>query len=114
MMVHNAPPAFVEDATRNGDDARRDPVLQRLKRDWLPFAYRQDDDVDAGAARPKLTGHELEVLRWAAAGKTAGEIAQILSVSTWTVTFHMRRVLEKLHAVNKHTAVAQAMSLGLL
>jgi DNA-binding CsgD family transcriptional regulator len=188
MMVHNAPPAFAEDATRNGDDARRDPVLQRLKRDPLPFAYRQDDYVAVGAGdlweqqarygyrngiavglhvpggkrfmlgfdrdralpsddrklarlladlqlaavhaqqasvrlfaaaelgidRPKLTRRELEVLRWAAVGKTAGETAQILSVSTWTVTYHMRRVLEKLHAVNKQTAVANAKSLDLL
>jgi DNA-binding CsgD family transcriptional regulator len=188
MMVHNAPPAFAEDATRNGDDARRDPVLQRLKRNGLPFAYRQADYVDAGAGdlweqqaaygysngiavalhvpggrrfmlgfdrheplpgsdekmgrlladlqlaathaqsaavrlfnkselqpeRPNLTRRELEVLTWAAAGKTAGETAQILEVSTWTVTYYMRRVLEKLHAVNKQTAVANALALGLI
>jgi len=188
MMVHNAPPAFAEDATRNGDDARRDPVLQRLKRDRLPFAYSQADYVEAGsgdlweqqamygyrngiavgmpvhggkrfmlgfdrdealpsdddrkgrlladlqltavhaqtaamrlfraadlnAPHPNLTPRELEVLQWAAAGKTANETAQILSVSAWTVTYYMRRVLEKLQAVNKQTAVANAMALGLL
>ena len=77
-------------------------------------AVRLFGAADLGIRRPTLTRRELEVLQWAAAGKTAGETAQILSVSPWTVTYHMRRVLQKLHAVNKQTAVANAISLGLL
>ena len=36
-MVHNAPDAFSESVTLNEDDARRDPVLQRLKNVSVPF-----------------------------------------------------------------------------
>src|SRR6516225_3047809 len=146
-MVHNAPRAFAESVTLNADDARRDPVLQRLKLVSVPFVYDQSAYVNAGAgdlweqqaafgyrngiavslhipggrhfmlgfdrpdplpsrdeeltrmladlqlaavhaqdaaARllrpapaaaggPALTRRELEILKWAAAGKTAGE-----------------------------------------
>lgn len=188
MMIHNAPAAFAESATENGDDAARDPVLQRLKKYSVPFFYDQSVYVAAGAgdlwekqapfgyktgiavslhipgskqfmlgfdreeplptrdeeltrlladlqllavhaqdaaarlllpppadaAKPALTKRELEILKWTAAGKTAGETAQILCISTHTVTYHVRAILEKLNATNKHKAVLNAISLGLI
>jgi DNA-binding CsgD family transcriptional regulator len=187
VMINNAPPAFVE-STTNPDDARRDPVLQRLKRVSVPFVYDQSAYVDAGAAdlweeqarygyktgiavslhipggkqfmlgfdrsealpsrdeeltrmladlqlvavhaqdvasrllqpepvdthSPTLTKRELEILKWTAAGKTAGETAQILFISHHTVTFYMRSILRKLNASNKHKAVLNAMAQGLI
>lgn len=187
-MIHNAPPAFAADVTRNEDDARRDPVLQRLKAVSVPFMYDQAAYVKAGAGdlweqqavygyktgiavslhipggrqfmlgfdrseplptddekltrlladlqlgavhaqdaaarllqpvfrsriAPTLTKRELEILKWTAAGKTAGETAQILCISSWTVTYYMRSILTKLEANNKHKAVLNAMALGMI
>jgi DNA-binding CsgD family transcriptional regulator len=187
-MVHNAPVAFAENVTLNEDDARRDPVLQRLKNVSVPFVYDQSAYVNAGAGdlweqqavfgyktgiavslhipggrhfmlgfdradplplrdeeltrmladlqlaavhaqdaatrllrpapavqdAPMLTKRELVILKWTAAGKTAGETAQILCISSWTVTYYMRSILTKLNATNKHKAVLNAMSLGII
>ena len=187
-MVHNAPRAFAESVTLNADDARRDPVLQRLKHVSVPFVYDQSAYVNAGAGdlweqqaafgyrngiavslhipggrhfmlgfdrpdplpsrdeeltrmladlqlaavhaqdaatrllrpmptapdAPMLTKRELEILKWTAAGKTAGETAQILCISSWTVTYYMRGILTKLNASNKHKAVLNAMALGII
>lgn len=61
---------------------------------------------------PILGQREAEVLQWNAAGKTAGEIAIILDVSTYTVQAHLRHIREKLDANNVSRAVSKAMSLG--
>ncbi|RYF63204.1 MAG: LuxR family transcriptional regulator, partial [Comamonadaceae bacterium] len=61
-----------------------------------------------------LTPREIEVLKWSADGKTAGEIADILSISVPTVNFHIKNVVQKLRAANKTAAVVQALMSGLL
>jgi LuxR family quorum-sensing system transcriptional regulator SolR len=62
----------------------------------------------------ELSHREREILRWSAAGKTADEIASILSITERTVTFHIASVLTKLNVVNKTQAVAKALLLGAL
>lgn len=42
-MIHNAPAGFAEAATSNDANSQRDPVLQRLKRESVPFVYDQSD-----------------------------------------------------------------------
>ena len=61
-----------------------------------------------------LTPREIEVLKWSADGKTAGEIGDILSVSVPTVNFHIKNVIHKMKAANKTAAVVQALMSGLL
>lgn len=61
-----------------------------------------------------MTAREKEVLRWTAEGKTAYEIAQILSVSERTVNFHVNNVVAKLQTSNKTQAAVKAAVLGLL
>ncbi|MEQ1638459.1 MAG: LuxR C-terminal-related transcriptional regulator [Methylococcales bacterium] len=61
-----------------------------------------------------LTEREKEVLRWTADGKTAGEIADIMTISERTVNFHINYVLDKLGAANKTAATVQAVLLGLI
>jgi LuxR family transcriptional regulator len=53
-------------------------------------------------------------LRWSAEGKTASEIALILSISERTVTFHVVNAMQKLNVNNKISAVIRAIMLGLL
>ena len=63
---------------------------------------------------PRLTPRELDVLRWTHARKTAWEVSRILSISQWTVNFHMRSILGKIGVRSKHEAVARALACGLL
>lgn len=62
---------------------------------------------------PSLTQREVEVLRWTADGKSAQDIAEILSLSKNTVDFHIRNAIVKLGVANKTAAVVRAMLLGL-
>ncbi|HTE40438.1 MAG TPA: LuxR family transcriptional regulator [Steroidobacteraceae bacterium] len=61
-----------------------------------------------------LTPRERECLRWAADGKTAWEIGQILNITERTAVFHVNNVTQKLGAVNKTQAIARAVVLKLL
>lgn len=63
---------------------------------------------------PNLTDRELEVLRWSADGKSAGEIADILIISKFTVDFHIKNAVQKLQTANKTAAVVRAVMMGLL
>jgi LuxR family transcriptional regulator, quorum-sensing system regulator BjaR1 len=62
----------------------------------------------------KLTDREMDVLKWAAAGKTGIETATILGISRETVEGYSRGAIGKLDAANKTHAVARALSLGLI
>ena len=70
--------------------------------------------LDAESPRAKLSERELEVLRWSAAGKTAADIACILSLSQSTVNFHIRSVIVKTNASNKPGAIAIAAMQGMI
>ena len=61
-----------------------------------------------------LTDREFECLRWSSEGKTAEEVGMILSISHWTVTFHLKNVCKKLGVYNKTAAILKATKLGLL
>jgi DNA-binding CsgD family transcriptional regulator len=82
-------------------------VLQVL----LPYLYETIRRIGgADVSLPcTLTRRERECLLWSAEGKTAHEIALILSISEATVTFHLKNAIQKLGAVNKSQAVARAV-----
>lgn len=65
-------------------------------------------------ARITMTCREREILRWTAEGKTASEIAQILSLSDRTVNFHIKNIMRKFDSTNKITVAVKAMALGML
>ena len=60
------------------------------------------------SARPQLTGREREILQLVAEGRTSGEVAQRLHISTRTVEQHRRRIMLKLnrHSVAELTCYA--------
>lgn len=68
----------------------------------------------AQACHSSLSPRETECLRWAADGKTSGEIAQLLDRSESTVNFHLNRAMKKLDVVNRQHAVAKAALQGLI
>ncbi|BBP78469.1 LuxR family transcriptional regulator [Pseudomonas gingeri NCPPB 3146 = LMG 5327] len=61
-----------------------------------------------------LSEKELEVLRWARAGKTVWEISVIRNVSEATVKFHLRNIYHKLGVSNRAHAVGEAVNRGLV
>jgi DNA-binding CsgD family transcriptional regulator len=63
---------------------------------------------------PRLTSREIEVLEWAANGKTSGEIASILSLSDHTINTYMNSAMRKLDCVNRTQLVAKALRLRLI
>lgn len=63
---------------------------------------------------PQLSEREKEVLKWSAEGKTASDVATILSLSTSTVNFHLRNVISKFDACNKTRAIVKATRQGLV
>lgn len=78
---------------------------------WLPALFHKRYRREQA---PCLTERELEVLRWAADGKSAGDIAQVLAISKNTVDFHIKNAVSKLGTANRTAAVARAAMLGLL
>jgi DNA-binding NarL/FixJ family response regulator len=71
--------------------------------------------VDQAAPDPdRLTERELDVLRLVVAGLRNKEIAAQLGISENTVKFHLRNILDKLHAQNRAEVVARAMRGGLV
>ena len=62
----------------------------------------------------RLSIRETEVLKWSAEGKTAYDIARILSLSERTVNFHVGSAIKKLGVTNKISAVVQAAKEGWL
>ena len=62
----------------------------------------------------RLSTRETEVLKWSAAGKTAADIACILTLSRSTVNFHIRSIITKMNSSNKAGAIAIAAMSGLL
>jgi NarL family two-component system response regulator LiaR len=62
----------------------------------------------------RLTDRELDVLRLVTEGLRNKEIAARLSISENTVKFHLKNILEKLHAESRTAVAALAVREGLL
>ncbi|WP_422003144.1 response regulator transcription factor [Roseovarius mucosus] len=76
---------------------------------------RKVEQVEGGLdpAALYLAPRELEVLRWAAQGKTTWETAKLLGLSEATVAFYVRRACSRLGVKSKIHAVAVCISSGL-
>jgi len=82
--------------------------LGRLKHLKLAAADAAPED------RPHLSNREAQVINYVAAGKTTGEIGDLLNVSDSTVAFHTQNVLRKLNSHSRAQAVIEAYRHGLL
>ncbi len=75
------------------------------------YAFRRLQDLLPSDRRPiaLLTRRECEVLTWAAEGKSAWEIGEILNIAKRTVDGHTQTAARKLGAANRTQAVAHAL-----
>lgn len=64
--------------------------------------------------QPSLTKREKEVIDLIAKGFTYGEIAELLHLSTHTVTSHIKNTYKKLSVSSRGEAVYEAMQLGII
>lgn len=62
----------------------------------------------------RLSRREIDVLTWAAAGKTVADTALILSLSAHTVRTYLEMARARLNALNTTHAVARALALELI
>ncbi len=76
--------------------------------------YYQQSKRAPKSAQASLSERELQVLGWAAGGKSAWETSQILGLSQRTVDSYIRNCLKKLEVTNKTQAVAMAATYDLL
>ena len=78
----------------------------------LMGAYHEALGDYAIADPVRLTRREIQCLKWAAAGKTDGEISQIMDISAPTVRFHITNAARKLGVAGRSQAVRHAVALG--
>ncbi len=95
------PPSRTELARLALDTVMAYDVLCRL---------RQEPPVSTA----KLSDREIQVLGWAANGKTSIEIATILSLSDHTVNSYLNSAMRKMDCVNRTQLVAKALRLHLI
>ncbi len=79
----------------------------RVLKDKIQLSRNTKDEIE-------LTLRERECLSWTLEGKTAGEIATILSLSVSTINHHSMTASHKLGSLNKHHAAVKALRGGLI
>ena len=106
------------DAVARGEAAITPAIAARILAELARTAHVPA--VGASAPGPdardpdRLTDRERDVLRAVVRGLRNKEIAAELGVSENTVKFHLRNILDKLHAESRAEAVARAMRDGLV
>ena len=99
--------AMIETASR-GEAAITPATAARIIRHLSTLAPTD------GSALGQLTVRELEVLRLVTAGRRNKEIAADLGISENTAKYHLRNILEKLHAESRTELAALAVREGLV
>lgn len=95
------------DGVQRGESAMQRQTMSRLLDNLSDFNR-------ARHAEPDLTAREIELLHLVARGLSNKAIAQELSISTNTVKYHMKGILQKLGVQNRAEAVARALRTGLI
>lgn len=97
-----------------GADFDAEPGLRRIA-SLLSFRVAQAWEEGIERRGPdRLTPRERDVLSWVAVGKTAGEIATILSISEHTVGEHLKHIRRKLGTSNNAHSIVRALQTGQL
>lgn len=80
----------------------------------LPYIHEKIKDLERHNRFypniPQLTKRELEILKWAAIGKTAFETSCIVNLAERTVVYHLTNIMKKFKCSNKGQAVAFALT----
>jgi DNA-binding NarL/FixJ family response regulator len=101
------------DAVARGEAAITPAIAARIIAE-LARAERPTAEATGSRDPDRLTEREVEVLRAVVEGLRNKEIAAALGVSENTIKFHLRNILDKLHAESRAEAAARAVREGLL
>ena len=94
------------DAVQRGEAAMTSATAARILKRFVRHGERARTDA--------LTERELQVLRLVTAGLRNRDIAIRLEISENTVKYHLKNILEKLHAQSRTELVGRAMRDGLV
>ena len=75
----------------------------------MPTTTRASASTTRSRCRAALTGREREVLGWVSAGKSNGQIAEIVDASPRTIAKHLERIYEKLGVESRTAAAMRAV-----
>jgi DNA-binding CsgD family transcriptional regulator len=95
-------------------DPPEDAATRRTLALMANYAYARLLTLERPSLSPNLSDRELEVLAWAAEGKTDQEIAVILGLSSHTIDKYMRQIKTSLDATNRTSAIVAAIRCGLI
>jgi len=99
------------EAVERGEAAIAPSTAARIIEEFI----RRERSPDRPPPGPdRLTERELEVLRLVTAGLRNKEIAAELGISENTTKYHLRNILEKLHAQSRTEVAARAVREGLV
>lgn len=87
-------------------------LLQRMKTPAAPI--EPPAETKRGAAAPRLSGRENDVLNLVAKGYAYAEIGDALGISVNTVGSHVKQIYRKLAVSSRGEAVFEAMQQGLI
>ena len=82
-------------------------ALQHICQLILAERHRQQLAID-------LTQRQTDILKWIADGKTNDDIAHILGISSHTVNYHTKQILDKTSTQNRHDAAMKAFIAGII
>lgn len=109
VLLKDSPPEHLINAIRavyRGESTLHPTIAQRLMKKYQQAAT----STPAGST---MTSREIDVLAYVAQGLTNREIAEILSISTRTVTTHVQNILGKLGLENRTQAALYAVEQGI-
>ena len=86
-------------------------IARQILKQLRPADGAAEDDE---RRRPELSPRESEVLSFIAKGFSFGEIGKLLTISTHTVTTHVKNIYQKLAVHSRGEAVYEASRMGLL
>ncbi|HEX7431083.1 MAG TPA: response regulator transcription factor [Candidatus Limnocylindrales bacterium] len=94
--------------------ARGEPAISPGTAARVIDQFLRTRDGTAPAPTQKLTDREVQVLELVTDGQRNREIAVELGISENTVKFHLKNIVEKLHAQNRAELAARAVREGLV
>lgn len=100
------------DAVARGEAAITPATAARIIRHLSTLNAEAAEAADPVADR--LTAREVEVLRLVTMGRRNKEIAAALGITENTVKYHLRNILEKLHAESRTEVATRAVREGLV
>jgi len=102
---------------RNMSDASKSEIkeLKNIPHEVLSIAESlSPDETNNAMLKPRLTKREIDVLTLIAKGLSYNEIANMLIMSSHTVTSHIKNIYRKLSVHSRGEAAFEAMQLGLI